>query len=129
MEIVRELPKYSASMTVHVKGHPDIHFTFTEEPPKDIMDAYEQVVGNGLAKVSVSTDMGIKEFGTGAGSMVTISIACNQDQQTMQTALHLAGQMGRWYAKENRQLAENELNTIIEQKKFEAQNKVPVYGR
>lgn len=129
MEIHRELPRYSASMTIHLKGHPDTHLTFTEEPPKDIMDAYEQVVGNGLAKVSVSTDMGIKDFGTGAGSMVTISLSCNQDQQTMQNALSLAGQMGRWYAKENRQLAENELNTIIEQKKLEAQNKVPVYGR
>lgn len=116
-------------MSVHLKGHPDTHFTFAEDPPKEIMDAYEQVAGNGLARVTVSTDMGIKEFGTGAGSMVTVSLTCNQDQQTMQTALSLAGQMARWFAKENRQLAENELNVIIEQKKLEAQNQVPVYGQ
>lgn len=103
-------------MSLEMKGEPAIHYTFTEDPPKELMDAYEQVAGNGLARVTVSTDMGIKDFGTGAGSMVTISLACNQDQQTMQTALSLAGQMGRWFAKENRQLAENELNAIIEQK-------------
>lgn len=105
-------------MTLEVKGHPAVHYTFTDEPPKEVMDAYEQVVGNGLAKVAVSTDMGIKDFGTGAGSMVTVSLTCNQDQQTMQTALSLAGQIARWYVKENRQLAENELNAIIEQKKM-----------
>jgi hypothetical protein len=123
MEVVRSLPRFSASMTLEVKGHPATNFTFAEEPPKEIMDAYEQVAGNGLARVTVSTDMGIKDFGTGAGSMVTISLACNQDQQTMQTALNLAGQLGRWFVKENRQLAENELNVIIEQKKLEAANK------
>lgn len=123
MELVRVHPRFSASMSLEVKGQPAIHYTFKEDPPKELMDAYEQVAGNGLARVTVSTDMGIKEFGTGAGSMVTISLACNQDQQTMQNALNLAGQMGRWFAKENRQLAENELNVIIEQKKLEAANK------
>ena len=123
MELVRVQPKFSAGMSLELKGQPAIHYTFTEDPPKELMDAYEQVAGNGLARVTVSTDMGIKDFGTGAGSMVTISLTCNQDQQTLQTAVGLAGQMARWYTKENRQLAENELNVIVEQKKLEAANK------
>ena len=122
MEVVRVQPKFSAGMTLELKGDPPIHYTFTNEPPKEVMDAYEQVVGNGLAKVAVSADMNIKDFGTGAGSMVTVSLTCNQDQQTLQTALNLAGQIARWYVKENRQLAENELNTIIEQKKLQPRN-------
>jgi hypothetical protein len=112
-------------MSIDMKGSPTVHYSFSNEPPKEVMDAYEQVVGNGLAKVAVSTDMGIKDFGTGAGSMVTVSLTCNQDQQTMQTALSLAGQIARWYVKENRQLAENELNVIIEQKKMEAMGRGP----
>jgi hypothetical protein len=81
-------------MSLEMKGQPAIHYTFTEDPPKELMDAYEQVAGNGLARVTVSTDMGIKDFGTGAGSMVTISLACNQDQQTMQSALNLPRRTG-----------------------------------
>ena len=105
-------------MTLTLKGDPDINYTFNGEPPKEVMDAYEQVVGNGLAKVSVSADLSIKDFGTGASAMVSISLTCNQDLATMQTAVGLAGQMARWYAKENRQQAESELATIIEQKKI-----------
>lgn len=118
MEVLDVLPKFNANMTVELKGSPTINLTYEGDVPKELMDEYQSLVGNGLAKVSVSADMGIKDFGTGAGSMVTVSLTCNQDQQTIQKALSLAGHVSRWFVKENRQIAENELNGIIEQKKL-----------
>ena len=123
MNVVRDLPKISAGMTLEVKGHPAVHYTFTGDLPKEVMDAYEQVVGNGLAKVSVSADMGIKEFGTGASAMVSVSLTCNQDGKTIEKAVELASELARGFAMENRQRAENELAPLIEQKKLEAANK------
>jgi len=122
MEIIRETPKLSADMTIEQKGQPAIHYQFTGEVPKEVMDAYEQVVGNGLSRVSVSTDMGIKDFGTGASAMVTITLTCNQDAKTIEKAVELAGTLARGYANENRQRAENELSSIIEQKKAASPN-------
>jgi cyclopropane fatty-acyl-phospholipid synthase-like methyltransferase len=118
MEVISEFPKFSASMTVEVKGLPTVHLTSEDDVPKELMDEYQQIVGNALSKVSVSADMAIKDFGTGAGSMCTVTLTCGQDGVTLQRALVLAGQVARWYAKENRTVAEAELNTIIEQKKL-----------
>ena len=123
MNVVRELPKITAGMTLEVKGHPAINYTFSGDLPKEVMDAYEQVVGNGLARVSVSADMGIKDFGTGASAMVSISLTCNQDGATIEKAVGLASELARGFTMENRQRAENELAPIIEQKKIEAANK------
>lgn len=119
-ELILELPKIYAGMTLDVKGQPSIHYTFTGELPKEVMDAYEQVVGNGLARVSVSADMGIKEFGTGASAMVSVSLTCNQDSKTIEQAVELASALARGYAMENRQRAENELAPILQQKNDEA---------
>lgn len=108
---------FGLSMTVSLKDSPDIHFSYTGEVPKELMDAYQQVVGNALARVSVGTDLNIKDFGTGAGAMVNVSLSCNQDQQTIQQALGLCGQMGLWYAQHHRDVAEKELQKVIDQKK------------
>ena len=118
MEVLDIQPKFNANMTVELKGSPGINLTYDGAVPKELMDEYQKLVGNGLAKVSVSADMGIKDFGTGAGSMVTVSLTCDQSGPVIQSALNLAGQVARWYVKENRQVAENELNQIIEQKKL-----------
>ena len=112
-----ELPKFYAGMTLEIKGHPSTYYTFTEEPPKEIMDVYESVVGNGLAKVTVSADMSINDFGTGASAMVAITLTCNQDEETIDRAVVLAADLARNFAMVNRQRAENELAPLIQQKK------------
>lgn len=78
------------------------------------MDQYQQLIGDANASVSVSTDMGVKKFGSGASAMVTVSLTCNQDQQTIARAIDLAAQTGRYYAKGYQQQAESELRTMLQ---------------
>ena len=86
-------------MSVHIeKRTPKIivHRTWTlenEEPysevenpdvPEALMAFAEEVRGNGGARIAVTTDFGMKDFGNGASGSVTISMDCNQDDKTMQ---------------------------------------------
>ena len=113
MELRRKDPKFSASCQLEVEGLPAVTLIFEGERPKELMDQYAQIVGNGLAGVSVSTDMGIKKFGSGASAMVTISLTCNQDQNTLMAAADLAAQMGRHYVKQYQGQAEAELRQML----------------
>jgi len=87
---------------------------FEGETPRELMDQYKQLIGDGNASVSVSTDMSIKKFGAGSSAMVTVSLTCNQDQQTIAAAIDLAAQTGRYYAKAYQQQAEGELRTLLQ---------------
>jgi hypothetical protein len=120
--VQRQDPKFFMGMTIQIKDQPAIHYTYTGEVPKEIMDAYQQIVGNALARVSVSADMGIKDFGTGASAMVAVSLSCNQDGATIQQAIQMAGQLARGFANQQRAAAEAELEAIISQKKLAQEN-------
>lgn len=117
METTIEYPKFQAWATVTREGQPDNHFTFTGEVPQQIMDSFQQVLGDSKARVSVSVDMGIKEFGTGASGMVTVSLSCGQDQNTIQQAISLAGGAAKWYANHWRGEAEQEVNRLVQERK------------
>ena len=77
-----------------------VRYNYQGEVPKELMDAYQSVLGNAQARVSVSGDMADKEYGNGVGSMVTVTLSCNQDQQTLLQAIELAGSMARWAVKD-----------------------------
>lgn len=125
-----EYPKFSAMAKITKEGQPDVHFTFTGEVPQNIMDNFQQIIGDGKSRVSVSVDMGIKEFGTGASGMVTVSLTCNQDEQTVARAVQLAGSAAKWYAANYRNEAEQEVNKILEDRKQRSlsPNGRPNYG-
>lgn len=53
------------------------------EVPEEIMAFAEQVMGNGQARVAVNADFCMKDFGNGTSASVTISLACNQDDETI----------------------------------------------
>jgi hypothetical protein len=72
-------------------------FVFVGGPPEELMDAYEQLVGDGRAGVAVSADMSNKDYGNGFGSRVSVSLTCNQDAQTIANAIALAGNCARHY--------------------------------
>lgn len=109
---VRE-PRFSVNCKIEADGIPETTFVFEGEKPRELMDQYQQLVGDGMASVSVSTDMAVKKFGSGASAMVTISLSCNQDQQTLQRAVGLAADMGRFYAKQFQAQAETELRQLL----------------
>lgn len=109
---IRE-PRFSIMCQIEAEGIPPTTFVYDGEKPKELMDQYQQIAGDGKASISVSTDMAVKRFGSGASAMVTISLTCNQDQQSLQTALGLASSMGRWFAKQYQSEAETELRNML----------------
>lgn len=77
-------------------------------PQGKAMDEYQKIRGDGSARVSVGTDMSSKDYGTGAGAMVSVTLSCNQDKDSIERAIELAGSLARAYCTEQRQLAEAE---------------------
>jgi hypothetical protein len=116
-EVVEQLPKLSASVVIDIpKLKQIIKYDYQGEVPKELMDAYERIVGNGLAKVTIGADMAVKDFGTGATGSCFVTLTCNQDEKTIDEAARLAGELARAYAQENRQRGETELQTIMAQR-------------
>jgi hypothetical protein len=67
-----ENPKFFASFTVKKNKSPAEVFTYDGPMPEEVMAAYAQVIGDGLAKVSVSADFGIKDFGNGVSCIADL---------------------------------------------------------
>lgn len=108
-------PRFKAEMEIVIKGQPTIYYASEEIPPMANPDDFQAIVGDGRARVQVTTDVGIKEFGTGASASVSIALTCNQDARTIERAVQLAAETARGYANENRLRAETELRQIMEQ--------------
>lgn len=119
-EVVIPSPRITVSTEIAVKETKQIITAQYQLDPKDIersiMDDIEKLVGNAQARVTVSADFGIKDFGTGASAMCSVSLTCNQDVKTLEEAAKLAGDMARDFAQEQRQRAENELQAILQQR-------------
>jgi hypothetical protein len=107
--------RFKAELEIVVPGSPTIYYR-SEEIPEHLMDEFQEIVGDGRARVSVTNDVGIKEFGTGASASVTIVLTCNQDTRTIERAVALAGETARGYALQYRQQAENELQVIMQER-------------
>lgn len=90
--------------------------TYEGEVPEEIMAFAESVIGNGQARVAVSCDMGLKDFGNGSGAGVTISVSCNQDDQTIANVTRTLGQYTRFYVQEQLKAADEEFQKVYYQK-------------
>jgi hypothetical protein len=86
------------------------------EVPKNIMDEIAKIAGDGKARVTVSTDFGIKEFGTGTSAMCSVSLTCNQDETSIDKAIGIAGDLARGYAMEQRAAAEASFVALLAQR-------------
>lgn len=53
-------------------------------------DRYKSLIGDGLAKVSVGRDLGEKDFGSGGGVIVSVTLTCDQSEQSVNAAIALA---------------------------------------
>jgi len=81
--------------------------------PGAYVDEIRNLIGDGNARVTVSADFGIKDFGTGASAMCSVSLTCDQSAKGIEEAARIAGEMARDIAQEQRARAENELNAVI----------------
>lgn len=112
-------------------GKTNVLLPFQVEPgqiERSRMDEIKALIGDANARISVSADFGIKDYGTGASAMCTVSLTCNQDTQTMERTAQIAGELARGYAQEQRQLAENELTQILAQRGTAPMSGTPRYG-
>lgn len=99
---------HDAKITITRKSGDITDYGQTGIPEKYMQDC-KKLIGDGLARITVSTDMALKDFGSGAGAMVSVSLTCNQDQDTIDKTIDLAGSIAREYCVEQHKLAEEAL--------------------
>jgi len=56
-------------------------------------DLYKNLIGDGLAKVSVGRDLAEKDYGNGGGVLVNVTLTCDQSQAALNQAVQLAYQI------------------------------------
>jgi len=96
----RSFPKFTANVQIKIGNSTEL-MTFRGPVPEKLMSVYESIIGNGLAKVSVSTDFSLKEFGTGVSSMASVTLTCNQDPASIAQASNIAGELSRDMAQQH----------------------------
>ncbi len=107
-------PKFVASMTFSLPDKSQIvRDIYRGDPPMEVQDEYSRLAGDGKARVSASTDMSIKDFGTGASAMCSVSITVNQDQGSIERGLQVCWWLAKKYATQFRQEAEQEMLNIL----------------
>lgn len=72
-------------------------------------DYYKSLLGDQKAKVSVSRDLGEKDFGSGGGVSVTVTLTCDQSQEKVNAAIGLAYQVSDQAAWHYHGLLKNQL--------------------
>jgi len=95
------------------------------EVPKEMDDYAKQVIGDGNARVAVTTDMGIKDYGNGVSVSVTLSLSCNQDNATVNNVVQALAHWGREYCKQQLTIADQEFQELLLQKNPEAASPPP----
>jgi len=84
--------------------------------PEALMAFAEQVRGNAGARVSVTTDFGMKDYGNGASGSVTISLDCNEDDNTVQAVARGLSSWTIGLAEEHFQKADEKYRQLYFQK-------------
>lgn len=84
-------------MTIHAraKGAENAHYLYEGDAPmsQEQQDQYKAIIGDGLAKVTIGRDLGEKDFGSGGGVIVNITLTCDQSQGMINHAIALAHQL------------------------------------
>lgn len=120
IELQREDLRFKARIEITIdKVRTLFHYEgdlYQDPELKGMMDQYQEIIGDGKARVGVTTDFAVKDFGNGISTMVSITLSCNQDQQTLQRGLELAAAMGRHYVKIYAKTAEEEYKQMLAEK-------------
>ncbi len=115
--ITTRLPRVIASATITTPGQADIIIE-TQEFPVTAQDQFSALAGDGKARVAVTVDMGIKDYGSGVSTSCTVSLTCNQDQQTLTQAAYLAEGFAKWFAKECHTRAEADFLALRDERRM-----------
>lgn len=102
-------PQTRMTVHAHVKGPKPIHEIYEGEAKmsQQQQDAYKNIIGDGLGRVTVGRDLSEKDFGNGGGVFVNITLACDQSQAGFQAAIPMAFQLAdQWCWFYQRQLAD-----------------------
>lgn len=103
----QRLPRFEMLVQYHFGKQTHRHL-YVGDIPGEIMDFYQEVVGNGLARVGVTADMADKEYGKGVSCSVYLSLTCNQDQNTINRAAQMASSFALYYVKSQVEAARKE---------------------
>mgnify|MGYP006273500341 CR=1 FL=1 len=105
MILRHSIPKFHASFVVTIPGHPKNVSTYEGPIPEELMDEYQKIIGDGLAKVSISVDVSMKDYGAGASSMASVTLTCGQTESQIRVAQEMAKDLAMEFAYKNANLA------------------------
>lgn len=111
-EHIFRLPKFYAHYSVKTESGKTVNYDYRGDPPEKLMDAYKKIIGDGQAKVTVTTDFGMKSFGEGVSSMCAVTLTCGQNEEQINEAAVLAQELATDFAKQCAMKAMEELKEI-----------------
>ena len=62
-------------------------------PPEEYMDRIEKVLGDANARVSVTGNVGVSDYGNKASASVTVTLTCDQKEKNLVEAHGIAKEM------------------------------------
>ena len=94
---------------VNLDGEPPLidQFLLDGEDLDMPKDEIKKLVGDGEARVAVSVDLSDKDFGSGFGTHVTVSLTCDQNSDTLDDAFVIAKALAADYAEQAYEEAED----------------------
>lgn len=115
MELYDHTPKVWGNFGYVFEGQPPTNTFYQflpENLPREFMDEILSVRGDASNRIAVTTDFGMKDFGSGVSGSCTLSIACGQDGTTIQRAADVASRWSIYYAKTHYERAEQEFRAM-----------------
>lgn len=99
--IQHPLTRMSIDVRIEALG-PEEHYTYSGEArmTQEQQDHYKHLIGDGRARIGVHADLAEKDYGSGGGITVTVSLTCDQSEPIVKQAIALAHQIAEgaaWY--------------------------------
>lgn len=94
-------------------GKRDLDSSETYGIPEEYMGLVDSLIGDGLARVSVGTEVKTSDFGNAASGHVTVTLTCNQSDEAIGQALGIAGDIALRAAEAIQQKSDAVLQGIL----------------
>jgi hypothetical protein len=82
--------------------------------PEDWMDRIEKVLGDANARVSVTGNVGVSDYGNKASASVTVTLTCNQAEKDIVEAHGIAREIMQHFLDEDQQAMEDMLSGKVD---------------